>query len=73
MGWARELKAAGVSGARSLIKKHGAMSATRNPNEMPADARVCFRFAEACSRNEKAREAGTIGTGERTEALRADT
>jgi hypothetical protein len=40
---------------------------------MPADARVCFRFAEASSGNEKARGAGSIGTGEGAEALRTGT
>ncbi len=47
MGCARELKAGGVSGARNLTTKQGAMRATRNPSEIPADASVFARPTEA--------------------------
>jgi hypothetical protein len=73
MGWARELEAAGVSGARALITTHGAMSAIRNPKEMPADTRECARFADACSRTETARASGATGREEHAEELGLDT
>jgi hypothetical protein len=73
MGWARELKASGVSGARALITMQGAMSAVRNPKEMPADTRECARFSEASSRSETARAGGATGREEHAEARGVDT
>jgi hypothetical protein len=63
--------AAGVSGDNTLIKTHGAINATRNPRQIPADATVCARSSAV--RTLAARTGGATGEAVRTEFLRIKT
>ena len=72
-GRATELRAAGVWGASELITIHGAMSAIRKPNEIPADTRDCTRLSEACSCGESTRADSVTGREEGAETERLDT